>query len=83
MPSLLEHLASFLTSPVRLVLSIVGFGGQQSNAKRRHPRIYVHAEDPELNRRYANEMASYKAEAEGTYCPMCMDLDCLKKSRSR
>ena len=43
-----------------------------------HPRIYVCAQGPELNRRYANEMASYKEEAGGTYCPMCMDLDCSK-----
>jgi hypothetical protein len=40
--------------------------------------IYVHAEDPELNQQYADEMAAYMEEAEGTYCPMCMNLDCLK-----
>jgi hypothetical protein len=48
------------------------YPGSAFNSRERRPVVYIHAEDPELNRQYADEMAAYMEEAEGTYCPMCM-----------
>jgi len=35
-------------------------------------------EDPAQRQQYAAEMATYVEEPMGSYCPMCMDLDCTK-----
>ena len=70
-PSLRPQIASLARAILR--------SPAEHQTKQRPPvAMYIHAEDPALGRRFAREMANYREEPKGSYCPMCMDLDGLK-----